>query len=1021
MEPSWLLLLASVLFLFFTIALISRHSARLKAVELATTEVRFHLGHLGQRLSSVEWMAASSPPTWAPSVPRTGEGTTSAFRTTAAVEAPPPWEPARRRNVLPSEPSEPAFEAVSREALPPSAPPTSARLPSDDSPPPTHALAGGELEPEASAETKDDAAIAWDWERWLGVRGAAALGAGILVIALLFFLRYSIDQGWLTPAMRVGLGVLVSGGLIAGAELRLRHVHPVMAAWLSGAGLAGLFAATWAAQAVVGLFGAGTAFVIFIGLTAATIGLAVHRASLPVALLGLSGGFAAPLALLGFEMTASALSGRAPMVLSYVLLLDVAMIVLSARRRWWVLAVLSLLVSSAYLGVWLQASAGHGELAVQVALLTVFAAVFGALPAFVSDLASDHPLARLVRGGAVVVPIAFSLFLLTQPAVLERPLPIGVLLVLVTSMALALSARHRDNVGPLIASSGSLVVLGAWLSSADVAAHLPELAALLATLAALFVLAPRVLWRRLSGVGSEPAAEQDAVAFTWGATSLFLGVSALFAIAASIAAPSGWPIGVSMLVGLGALALYFARQSGVRSLASSTLFVTSAGMLAIVAAGIPAWTGGGRGLEASVALGLAAALLGGILLWGQRTAQPLADELTRGVRTSSSLMLLGASLFSGQLSLPGHWAALVAFSCIGLASLRGSATHFLLQGLLAVTAAVAYHFAHGETGHAEIAAVAIAAGFGCAALSPRVALAREGAVHAQTGLLVGAAIVPLLTGHGVWIDATPSWFLLAVLALGLLVADARRHGHSPSDDTERDLSAWLGTFAAGALTAIAIVCWTGPVRLFAMSLIGLALLTGYRVLGTKTYLWLGFLELGYMVVRVLGPRTLLPRSDSLVASLIELLIPTASCFAAWALLRGDDASPRSDRAPLRALLGSAGLVLGFFAVNALFARIPGALGFELEQARDLSMSLAWATYGLTLLLVGVRLESSAHRWVSLVLVLATAAKVFLFDLARLGDLYRVGSLVGLAFSLLGISLLYQRLVFRAGGAAAGKP
>ena len=44
---------------------------------------------------------------------------------------------------------------------------------------------------------------------------------------------------------------------------------------------AGLFAATWAAQAVVGPFGAGTAFVVFLGLTAATIGLAGHRASLP--------------------------------------------------------------------------------------------------------------------------------------------------------------------------------------------------------------------------------------------------------------------------------------------------------------------------------------------------------------------------------------------------------------------------------------------------------------------------------------------------------------------------------------------------------------------------------------------------------------------------------------------------------------------------------------------------------------------------------------------------------------------
>ena len=39
-------------------------------------------------------------------------------------------------------------------------------------------------------------------------------------------------------------------------------------------------------------------------------------------------------------------------------------------------------------------------------------------------------------------------------------------------------------------------------------------------------------------------------------------------------------------------------------------------------------------------------------------------------------------------------------------------------------------------------------------------------------------------------------------------------------------------------------------------------------------------------------------------------------------------------------------------------------------------------------------------------------KVFLHDLNALQDLYRVGSLVGLAVSLIFVSLLYQRFVFR---------
>ena len=38
-------------------------------------------------------------------------------------------------------------------------------------------------------------------------------------------------------------------------------------------------------------------------------------------------------------------------------------------------------------------------------------------------------------------------------------------------------------------------------------------------------------------------------------------------------------------------------------------------------------------------------------------------------------------------------------------------------------------------------------------------------------------------------------------------------------------------------------------------------------------------------------------------------------------------------------------------------------------------------------------------------------KVFLHDLGELEDLYRVGSLVGLAVSLIVVSLVYQRFVF----------
>jgi uncharacterized membrane protein len=45
-------------------------------------------------------------------------------------------------------------------------------------------------------------------------------------------------------------------------------------------------------------------------------------------------------------------------------------------------------------------------------------------------------------------------------------------------------------------------------------------------------------------------------------------------------------------------------------------------------------------------------------------------------------------------------------------------------------------------------------------------------------------------------------------------------------------------------------------------------------------------------------------------------------------------------------------------------------------------------------------------------MMVTIAKVFLYDLGELQDLYRVASLLGLAVSLILVSLAYQRFVLR---------
>ncbi len=52
----------------------------------------------------------------------------------------------------------------------------------------------------------------------------------------------------------------------------------------------------------------------------------------------------------------------------------------------------------------------------------------------------------------------------------------------------------------------------------------------------------------------------------------------------------------------------------------------------------------------------------------------------------------------------------------------------------------------------------------------------------------------------------------------------------------------------------------------------------------------------------------------------------------------------------------------------------------------------------------------ATRIGALTVLVLTVGKVFLHDLWKLGSLYRVGSIVGLAIALLGVSFLTQRFI-----------
>ena len=119
----------------------------------------------------------------------------------------------------------------------------------------------------------------------------------------------------------------------------------------------------------------------------------------------------------------------------------------------------------------------------------------------------------------------------------------------------------------------------------------------------------------------------------------------------------------------------------------------------------------------------------------------------------------------------------------------------------------------------------------------------------------------------------------------------------------------------------------------------------------------------------------------------------------------------------RATLAATGaimlLYLASIAVVTAFApgddAAAGVFDLGADQTGQLLLSALWAVTGLTALVVGLRRDERALRLGSLALLLVTVGKVFLFDLAALTSLYRVGSFIGLGLLLLVAAGVWQRM------------
>ena len=84
----------------------------------------------------------------------------------------------------------------------------------------------------------------------IGVKVFAAVAGIALVIAAVSFLKESIENGWIAPPIRVGIGVLVAVALLVVCELKAARKYPATANAMDAAAISILFATFFAAHAL---------------------------------------------------------------------------------------------------------------------------------------------------------------------------------------------------------------------------------------------------------------------------------------------------------------------------------------------------------------------------------------------------------------------------------------------------------------------------------------------------------------------------------------------------------------------------------------------------------------------------------------------------------------------------------------------------------------------------------------------------------------------------------------------------
>lgn len=129
------------------------------------------------------------------------------------------------------------------------------------------------------------------WEWWLN-----KVGIGLLLFGVAFLFKFSVDQGWLSPSVRVGFG-LTLGVCLLFVGSRVYEGRRTFSQVLLGGGVGTFYITGFAAYTLYELVPHAVAFVFMVATTLLAYTLSVRQDQVALSMIGAIGGFGTPLLL----------------------------------------------------------------------------------------------------------------------------------------------------------------------------------------------------------------------------------------------------------------------------------------------------------------------------------------------------------------------------------------------------------------------------------------------------------------------------------------------------------------------------------------------------------------------------------------------------------------------------------------------------------------------------------------------------------------------------------------------------